>query len=47
MDFRVPRPFLKRRQRNLDGKLHMVRVATRGIVQPAEFRFAESLITLH
>ena len=45
--FPVLRRFLDFWQRELDGKLHMVRVATRGIVQPAEFRFAESLTTLH
>jgi len=45
--FPVLRRFLDFWQRELDGKLHMVRVATRGIVQPAEFRFAASLTTLH
>lgn len=30
----------------LDGKLHIVRVASIGIVQPAEFKFAEILSTL-
>ena len=34
-------------QKNLDGKLHRVRVASAGLIQPAEFRFAEMLATVH
>ena len=38
--------FLDFWQRELDGRLHMVRVACAGIFQPAEFTFASSLHTL-
>ncbi len=38
--------FLDFWQRNLDGKLHMVRVASAELVRPAEFRFANALMTL-
>jgi uncharacterized protein Usg len=34
-------------QKNLDGKLHRVRVASTGLIRPAEFRFAEILATVH
>lgn len=34
-------------QKNLDGKLHRVRVASAGLIQPAEFRFAETFATVH
>ena len=44
--FPVLHRFLEFWQRELDGKLHMVRVAACGILQPAEFRFAESLQTI-
>lgn len=39
--------FLSFWQTNLDGKLHRVRVASAGLIQPAEFRFAEILATVH
>jgi uncharacterized protein Usg len=32
---------------NLDGKLHSVRVASVGLIKPAEFRFANGLLRLH
>lgn len=32
---------------NLDGKLHLVRVASTSLIKPAEFRFADGLIELH
>ena len=44
--FPVLRRFLDFWQRELDGKLHRVRVATAEIVRPAEFRFAGSFHTL-
>jgi len=44
--FPVLRRFLDFWQRELDGKLHMVRVASRGIVAPAEFRFAAAMKVL-
>lgn len=39
--------FLDFWSRQLDGKLHSVRVASTGIIRPAEFRFANSCLTLH
>ena len=44
--FPVLHRFLEFWQRNLDGKLFRVRVAASGIMQPADFRFAESLQTI-
>ena len=39
--------FLDFWQRNLDGKLHCIRVANADLIKPAEFRFASGLYTLH
>jgi uncharacterized protein Usg len=39
--------FLDFWQRNLDGKLHRVSVASAGLIQPAHFRFADGLFRLH
>jgi len=44
--FPVLRRFLDFWQRELDGKLHMVRVASAEIIRPAEFRFAATLKTI-
>lgn len=44
--FPVLRRFLDFWQRELDGKLHMVRVASAHLTRPAEFRYADSLSTL-
>lgn len=38
--------FLDFWSRKLDGKLHSVRVASTGIIQPAEFRYADCSLTL-
>lgn len=38
--------FLRFWHRNLDGPLRKVRVASVGIIQPADFRFAEMLGTV-
>ena len=38
--------FLDFWSRKLDGKLHSVRVASVGLIKPAEFRFANSSLTL-
>jgi uncharacterized protein Usg len=46
-EFPVLRKFLDFWQRNLDGKLHSVRVASAGLVKPAEFRLNASLLTVH
>ena len=45
--FPVLQKFLNFWSCNLDGKLHSVRVASVGLIQPAEFRFASALGTLH
>ena len=34
-------------QRNLDGRLHRVRVANAALIKPAEFRFSSGLYELH
>lgn len=39
--------FLDFWSRNLDGKLHLVRVASVGLIKPAEFRCVDGLIELH
>ena len=39
--------FLDFWERNLDGKLHTVRVASAKLIKPAEFRFAAGVFTLH
>lgn len=46
-EFPVLRQFLDFWQRNLDGKLHTVRVATAALIKPAEFRLNPNLLTLH
>ena len=38
--------FLDFWSRKLDGRLHSVRVASTGIIRPAEFRFADCSLTL-
>jgi len=45
--FPVLHRFLDFWARSLDGKLHSVRVASTGLIQPAEFRFADAALTLH
>ena len=32
---------------NLDGKLHRVRIASAGLIQPAEFQFTDTLYQVH
>ena len=39
--------FLQFWERELDGKLHMVRVACSGLITPAEYRWVESELRLH
>ena len=43
----VLKRFLKYWQENLDGKLHSVRVAARGIFSAAELNHASMELTLH
>jgi len=45
--FPVLRRFLDFWARSLDGKLHSVRVASTGLIRPAEFRYADACLTLH
>jgi uncharacterized protein Usg len=45
--FPALRRFLDFWSRSLDGKLHSVRVASTGLIKPAEFRFSSALLTLH
>ena len=42
--FPVLTRFLDFWSRNLEGKLHSVRVAHAGLIQPARFRYADALI---
>ena len=44
--FPVLRRFLGYWQRDLDGKLHSVKVAAQALIKPAEFRFADGLFRL-
>lgn len=46
-EFPVLKRFLEFWQSNIDGKLHSVRVAAVGLIRPAEFRFADGIVTLH
>ena len=39
--------FLSFWRRELDGKLHSVRVASAGLVQPARFRHSNTIMHLH
>ena len=43
----VLRRFLTFWQRNLDGRLHSVKVAAASLIKPAEFRFADGELVLH
>jgi uncharacterized protein Usg len=45
-DFPALKRFLSFWQSNLEGKLHSVKVAASPLVKPAEFRFANGLLTL-
>ena len=39
--------FLDFWERNLEGKLHRVRVANTALIKPAEFRFSSGLYAVH
>jgi uncharacterized protein Usg len=45
--FPVLRGFLDFWARNLDGPLHRIRVASTGIVQPADFRYVDGELRLN
>ena len=46
-EFPVLCKFLEFWNRSLDGKLHSVKVASAGLITPAEFRFAGAELKLH
>jgi uncharacterized protein Usg len=46
-DFPVLRRFLAFWERNLDGKLHSVRVCNAQLVRPQEIRYADCELKLH
>jgi len=46
-DFPVLRRFLAYWERNLDGRLHSVRIASTRLLRPAEFRYAHCELSLH
>ena len=46
-EFPVLHKFLDFWQRNIEGPLFKVRVASAGLIQPAEYRFADVEMTLH
>lgn len=39
--------FLAFWEKNLEGPLHSVRVATKRVISPAEFPYADYMVTLH
>jgi uncharacterized protein Usg len=39
--------FLRYWEKNIDGRLHSVNIASRSLMGPARFRFANSLTTVH
>ena len=45
--FPTLRKFLDFGSRNLDGRLHSVKVASVGLLQPPKWRNAQDLLTLH
>ena len=46
-EFPVLKKFLDFWQRNLDGPLYKVRVASAGLIQPAEWRYTDAEYRLH
>jgi len=46
-EFPVLHKFLDFWQRNIEGPLFKVRVASAGLIQPAEYRFADVEMALH
>ncbi len=46
-EFPVLKRFLNFWERNLDGPLHKVRVASVGLVQPAEYRYVDGEMRLN
>ena len=46
-EYPVLKRFLAYWQRNLDGKLHSVKLATQGLIAPAEVRLVAAELRLH
>ena len=46
-DFPLLRRFLEFWERNLEGRLHSVRVSSARLVRPVELRYARCEVTLH
>ena len=46
-DFPGLRKFLNFWQRSIEGRLHTVKVASAGLVQPAEYRYVDQVFALH
>jgi uncharacterized protein Usg len=46
-EIHVLRRFLQFWEKNLEGKLHSVKVASVDIIQPAKYRTADAYLTLH
>jgi uncharacterized protein Usg len=46
-DFPGLRKFLNFWQRSIEGKLHTVKVACAGTMQPAEYRFVDHVFAVH
>lgn len=46
-NFPAIRKFLKYWQESLDGKLHSVKIASRGLIKPAEYKIIDSSMYLH
>ncbi len=46
-DFPVLHKFLNFWQRSIEGRLHTVKVACTGVIQPAEYRYVDQVFALH
>jgi len=46
-DFPTLMGFLDYWQREIDGKLHSVRVAHKSLIRPSEFRIVDGLVSIH
>lgn len=43
----VLKKFLDYWENNIEGRLHSVRIAQRGVISPAEYRFADAELVMH
>ncbi len=46
-DFPTLMGFLDYWQREIDGKLHSVRVAHKSLIRPSEFKFVDGVVSIH